>query len=365
MEQMKSEKDRRRLSLEELAERGELDVSQLTKDQLFELEQAKKSPGRKAWDMAVTLFPIAACGIALLEYWFVPNRYDNKNPLRYVVFLLIPTAIYYICWIRARIIYAKGDKQPYWKLLHQAPHYTAIFLFLAIFDYLTLKTGKLMYPFIPWVNDIINAAIGDWRMVLKSSLFSVRLLLLGYGWGVFVGLITGVTCGYSERVRYWINPIIKLLGPIPVATWLPLIMLLFPSLFSGSVFIVALGTWFAVSIATITGISNIDRAYFDAARILGASERQLIFRVAIPNALPNILQGMTQGMSSACIGLMVAEMMGVEAGLGWYITWSKAWAMYNRMFVAIILICIIFNVVAKTLEVIKKRALRWQVGVTK
>ena len=70
-------------------------------------------------------------------------------------------------------------------------------------------------------------------------------------------------------------------------------------------------------------------------------------------------------MSSACISLMIAEMMGVEAGLGWYITWAKAWAAYNKMFAAIITICVIFNAVTKILDVIKKHVLRWQIGVVK
>ena len=70
-------------------------------------------------------------------------------------------------------------------------------------------------------------------------------------------------------------------------------------------------------------------------------------------------------MSSACVSLMIAEMMGVEAGLGWYITWAKAWASYNKMFAAIVIICITFNVVTKILDVIKKYLLRWQIGVTK
>ena len=50
----------------------------------------------------------------------------------------------------------------------------------------------------------------------------------------------------------------------------------------------------------MTGIANVDKEYFDAARTLGATSRQLVFRVAIPRAMPSILQGCTQAMSSCC-----------------------------------------------------------------
>ena len=92
-------------------------------------------------------------------------------------------------------------------------------------------------------------------------------------------------------------------------------MVVATSLFKGAVFIIALGSWFAVTVASMTGISNVDKDFFEAARTLGASSRQLVFRVAIPHAMPSILQGCTQAMSSACVAIMIAEMMGVKAGL--------------------------------------------------
>lgn len=337
----------------------------LTKAQLLELEQREKTRREKILDLLISLLPVLCSAVAVLEYLLVPNRYANSNPQRYLWLLLIPTALYLLRWIAAMAGYLRGNKAKFWKIRYRAPLYGAIFLFLAFFDYVTLKTGMLLYPFIPWVNDIINVVILDYKLLIKSILFTLRLLFLGYFSGVAAGLITGIACGYSAKVQYWISPIIKVLGPIPTATWLPLIMLLFPSLFSGSVFIVGLGAWFAVTVATMTGIMNIDRSYFDAARTLGATDRQLVLKIAIPHAMPNILQGMTQGMSSACVSLMIAEMMGVEAGLGWYITWAKAWAAYNKMFAAIIVICIVFNAVTKCLDLVKRRALRWQTGVVK
>lgn len=334
----------------------------LTKDTLIELEQKEKSFAGRLLDLLIILAPLMCCAAALLEYLLLPNKRENAYLYRYIILLSIPALVYMACLLMSLVRYHRGDKQLYWKMLYKAPLYSAIYLFLMMLDWLTLKTGKLMYPFIPWVNDIINAVFADWPTLFKSSLYSLRLLLVGYFCGVVTGLLTGIVCGYNKKIRYWVEPIMKVLGPIPPVTWLPLIMLLSKTPFGGSVFIIALGTWFSVTAASMTGISNVDRAYFEAARILGANRRQLIFRVAIPAAMPSILQGMTQGMSSACISLMVAEMMGVEAGLGWYINWVKGWAMYNRMFAAIVVLCIIFNAVTRALDAFKKRALRWQTG---
>lgn len=46
-------------------------------------------------------------------------------------------------------------------------------------------------------------------------------------------------------------------------------------------------------------------------------------------------------------------------------TWAKSWASYDKMFAALFVICFIFTIVTKTLALIKKRVLRWQIGVVK
>ncbi len=259
----------------------------------------------------------------------------------------------------------RGNKNILEKCRYRALLFSALFLLLAGYDYLTLKTGVLTQPFVPCMNYILNIAWDDKAYLIESTLHTLRLLFLGYFIGVSLGLVTGITCGYSKKVRYWIDPIIKFLGPIPTSTWIPIIMVVSTSLFGGAVFIIALGSWFAVTVASMTGISNVDKDFFEAARTLGAKERQLVFRVAIPHAMPSILQGCTQAMSSACTAIMVAEMMGVKAGLGWYMTWAKSWASYDKMFAALFVICFIFTVVTKILDLIKRRVLRWQNGVVK
>ena len=335
----------------------------LAKEELKKLESKEKTKIDRLLEWVLSILPILSFLIAICEYLLIKDKYQNDFKYRYVIFLTTIIFIYLIFLIKDSYLYiVKKDDTSFTKLISKAPWLTVIFLFLSIFDYLTLKTGILMYPFIPWVNDIINITIEDHKNLTISTLYSLRLLFLGYFFGVITGLITGIFCGYSKKVKYWINPILKILGPIPTATWIPLIMIISSSLFGGAIFIISLGVWFAVSVATMTGISNVDESYYEVANTLGASDRELIFKVAIPYAMPNILQGMTQGMSSACISLMVAEMLGVKAGLGWYITWSQAWASYNKMFAAIIIICIVFNIVSKVLESIKKYLLSWQVG---
>lgn len=307
---------------------------------------------------AIILSPVMMGLIAMAEYLWLPNFESAASSNTYTYFLLILMTL----WCSACVA-SLFKASVLAKVRYKAPFYTFVFVLLIIYDYLTLKTGRLMPPYFPSTDMILSSAIDDGAYILSCAYNSLKLLFTGYGIGAILGIITGILCGYNKKINYWIAPFLKLLGAIPSITWLPIVLVLAGSLFQGSVFVIALGVWFALTIASMTGINNIDKSYYEAAKTLGARNHQLILRIAIPCALPNIFQGLIQGMSSACTALLVAEMIGVESGLGWYITWKKSWAQFANMYAAIILICIIFIVVNCLLELIKKRVLRWQQGI--
>ncbi len=353
---------RNKPSMEQMAQ-----LDKLTRQQLRELEERQKSPLRKLLDKLLILLPFACGGVAAAEYLMLPDNSPNNKPMTYLGLLIVLMVAYLLYNLYAgwKKFGPSKDKSVYDKLLYRAPLFAALFLLLAAYDYLTLKTGILTQPFVPCMNYILNIAWTDRAYLIECTLHTLKLLFMGYFIGVFLGLITGICCGYFERIRYWVTPIIKFLGPIPTSTWIPIIMVVAASLYSGAVFIIALGSWFAVTVASMNGIQNVDKDYFEAAKTLGATERQLVFKVAIPHAMPSILSGCTQAMSSACTAIMIAEMMGVKAGLGWYMTWAKSWASYDKMFAALFVICFIFTVVTKGLDMIKRRVLRWQIGAVK
>ena len=334
-------------------------LSHLTRERLAEIESRPRTPLRVFMDYTVCLMPVIFGLLALAEYLYVPNVKGASSTSTYTYFLAIlitAAGIYFVMSFFSRKIFLV--------LRYKAPFYAFIFVLLMVYDYLTLKTGKLVLPYFTWADEILNAMIDDRDYLLDCALNSLKLLFTGYLSGALLGLVTGVACGCSKTADYWISPFMKLVGAIPSPTWIPIVMVIASTLFSGAVFIIALGVWYSLTIATMTGIRNIDRSYYDAAKTLGASPLRLVLNVAVPFAVPNILQGLTQGMSSACMALITAEMVGVESGLGWYVSWQKSWAQYGKMYAAIVVLCIVFVAVNWGLNAVKRRLLRWQEGRT-
>ena len=323
----------------------------LTAKDLEKLESGDEKPS------IIRLFiPLIFAVLAILEFKYVNNYDPNIEITRlYPTFLMILGGIYLIfLLLSSKVEKVRDTLNFYW------PLYTAIFVIFIVFDLLTLKFNILQLPYFPWLDKVFNSMAADKSYLLESVISSLKLLFTGYIIGGLLGVITGILAGYFEKVNYWIDPILKLLGPIPTTTWLPLVMVLAINLFQGAVFIIALGVWFQVSLATITGIRNVDPAFYEAARTLGATNKDMVRRIAIPSAMPNIFQGLVSAMSAACNALIVAEMMGVESGRGWYITWKSSWADYTAMYGAIILLAVTFVVVNILIKKLSDSVLVWK-----
>jgi len=307
------------------------------------------------------VFPVVTFAIALLLHRVLPDAGNVlTRPSAYPAFLTI-LILLYLFWVAVTLFVPKLSNG----LLQRAPIFAAIFLVLALWDLVTLKLRLIPLPFFPEPGRVLAVYLDDWGMLGTSLLHSLRLQFTGYFLGAAFGLLAGIGMGWSKKVGYWFTPLVKMLGPIPATAWIPVALTIFPTSFSASVFLVALAVWFPVTIMSSSGIAGVPNAYFDVARTLGADNRFLIFKVAIPAALPLIFIGLFMGLTTSFLALIVAEMLGVKAGLGWYISWAQSWAEYDKVYAVLIIISLVFSNLITILFEVRDRVLIWQKGVVK
>lgn len=238
-------------------------------------------------------------------------------------------------------------------------------IIVALINLITAKLALLPVIFFPSYDNILAVFAEQTPLLLKCIGFSFRLLILGVIFGISSGFVTGVFLGFSKKVHYWLNPYIKLIGPIPATAWIPLVLTTFPTPFGASVFIIALSVWFPVQLMTSSGIQNTNKVYFEVGRTLGAGTFFQIFRIAVPAALPSIFQGTFNGICAAFIALMTAEMFGAKYGIGWYISYQKAMMMYSGVYAGLIIIAVFCTVIITLLFRLRGKLLGWQKGLIK
>jgi NitT/TauT family transport system permease protein len=251
------------------------------------------------------------------------------------------------------------------RLQRLSPWLFVLALFLATWEVVTAKLGLLPLPFFPPPQAIVEVVIDDWGRLAAGIFASARLLATGYFLGAAVGFVTGVAIGWSRLAGYWIPPVLRFIGPLPATAWLPLAFFVFPSSFSASIFLIALATGFPVTVLTWSGVAGVNSAYYDIARTLGATQRFLVLKVAVPAAMPHVFVGLFMGLGNSFAVLVVAEMLGVKAGLGWYLQWAQGWAAYANMYAALLLMAFLCSGLITLLFRLRDRLLSWQKGLVR
>ncbi len=214
-----------------------------------------------------------------------------------------------------------------------------------------------------------------------NVLVSLTRVLLGYIVGVFIAIPLGLLMGYKARVYNLFNNFINIFRPIPPLAWVPLVLAWFGVASFSTVFkieggelqaflnnfkfsmmfIIGLGTFFPVLTNTIFAVRTVPKTLVESAKVLGASERDIFFKILLPASAPTIITGLRTGLGIAWSCLVSAEMLpGSLSGVGYLIT--HAYELGRTDLVITGMICI--GAVGASLDgiyrIVEKKYFSWQ-----
>ncbi|MCM1523165.1 MAG: ABC transporter permease subunit [Ruminococcus sp.] len=314
--------------------------------------------------IAVLILSLAAAEAVALGLPDSPKHQAAKHPY-FAWLLLIITAVYFAAAAAGYIGGRKKRSVPEENIFYRAPFLAGVILVMNILNITTAKTALLPVLYFPTLDRVFGTLFEDYELIGKCVRYSAGILLSGVFGGLIVGFFMGVGVGFSKRMAYWINPVVRILGPIPSTAWIPILLVAFPTARAASAFIIGISVWFPTVVLTSSGISNVKNSYFEVASTLGASKLQQIVRVGVPAASPSIFLGLFNGICASFIALMTAEMIGAKYGIGWYVNWQKEMMAYANVYAGLIVIAVLFYIVITVLFKIRDKALLWQKGVIK
>ena len=178
---------------------------------------------------------------------------------------------------------------------------------------------KLWPPYLFPSPEQVLEALGEGfnnKTLLFGIGISLRRLFIGYGISIFFGILIGILIGKYKILDETVGGFFVGLQTLPSICWLPLAILWFGLNEAAITFVVVMGSLLAVSIATDSGVKNIQPLYLRAGRNMGAKGKDLFLHVVLPAAFPSILTGLKQGWSFAWRSLMAGEILFVSLGLG-------------------------------------------------
>jgi NitT/TauT family transport system permease protein len=198
--------------------------------------------------------------------------------------------------------------------------------------------------------------LGD-AQFLQNAGATLYRLFVGFGIAVVLGVGIGILAAGSRTVAALMQPVIRVLAPVPKIALYPALVLMFGFDHSSKIALVVADALFPILLATYQGAIAVDPKLVWSARAAGASQTRCLFTIVLTAALPSILTGARIGLIIACIVVFLAEMILSTDGLGQLLVRAARNFQTVDMFVPIIAISMLGLLLNAAFNMLSKRLL--------
>ncbi len=221
-------------------------------------------------------------------------------------------------------------------------------LFFMVFTYSYIE---------PWVYSVWPEEIG---MVASYSLPKltfefINVCILSGLFSIIAGVLSGLFCftSFGKNFRIIVEKLSMIIRTIPTMALLLFFITISGTGVKSAIFVLVIQSILPITFAVISGLDNIPKSYIEAARGLGMTHLQLLFKVMLPMALPVIISGIRIAII-ICIGAATLAFNTGAGGLGLLI--QTGLSTYNTIFIieGTIPICLIAIISDKLLLKIEK-----------
>lgn len=209
----------------------------------------------------------------------------------------------------------------------------------------------------PWVYSMWPEEIG---MVASYSLPKltfefINVCILSGLFSIIAGVLSGLFCftSFGKDFRIIVEKLSIIIRTIPTMALLLFFITISGTGIKSAIFVLVIQSILPITFAVISGLDNIPKTYIEAARGLGMTHLQLLFKVMLPMALPVIISGIRIAII-ICIGAATLAFNTGAGGLGLLI--QTGLSTYNTIFIieGTIPICLIAIISDKLLLKIEK-----------
>jgi ABC-type nitrate/sulfonate/bicarbonate transport system permease component len=157
----------------------------------------------------------------------------------------------------------------------------------------------------------------------SNTLPTLRATLLGFALSLVVGFVLAVVIDSWQAARRALMPVLITTQTLPIVAIAPLMILWFGFGLTPKVLLVALVTFFPLTIAFAEGFAASDPEAEALLRSMGASRARIFRSVRFPTSMPFFFAGLRIAITYAVVAAIFAEYAGASEGLGIYMQNAK------------------------------------------
>lgn len=198
--------------------------------------------------------------------------------------------------------------------------------------------GWIRASVLPSPKKVFESAISLWEKGIfqLDLLASISRIVKGFLVGAVLGILAGLFIGILPRLDKLTKVVIAVFRPVPIIAWIPIFILWIGIGEELKVTVIALGTFWALLLNTISGIKGVDPKLLELSKMLGKSRFETIRYIILPNAYSFIFTGIRFAIGAALGYVITAEMIAASEGIGYRMMFARNMAQPGIMFVGII-----------------------------
>jgi sulfonate transport system permease protein len=234
-------------------------------------------------------------------------------------------------------------------------------LFLAAWEWGS-RAGALDAFFFSRPSDV---AARVWQWIATGAIWPHLMTTfleatLSFTIGGLFGVVFGFALARSPFLAAVFDPYIRIANALPRVVLAPIFLLWFGLGIWSKVALGVTVVFFVVFFNTFRGVREVDRVIVDNARMLGATERQLIRHVLIPSALTWIFSSLHVSIGLAIIAVVVGEYLGASRGIGYMIAQAEGVFDTTGVFAGITVLSAGVLVVGVAVDRLERHLLQWK-----
>lgn len=212
----------------------------------------------------------------------------------------------------------------------------------------------------------LSAVMRAWVRLLRdgdlavNGLSSLGNLVAGLALGIVVGVALGVSMAWYRPLEILINPLIRVLYPLPRSALIPVMILWFGLGAASKIAAVFLGCLLPVVIGAFNGARGVEQVLIWSALAAGAKRREVLWEVVLPAAMPEILAGIRNALALSFILLVAAELLISQRGMGYLISSFGEGGAYDAMFAGVVTVSAVGFFADRLYLLLMGLALRWR-----
>lgn len=187
--------------------------------------------------------------------------------------------------------------------------------------------------------------------------------LMAFVIGTVSGLFVGLWLARSPTAAAVLDPFIKGLNSTPRVILAPIFAVWFGL---GPASKIALGVtlvFFIVFFNVYQGVREVNPTVLASARMLGATNRQLMRTVYIPSAMSWVFSSLHTSVGMAFVAAVIGEYLGSAEGVGYLILQAETTFDMNTVMAGILVLTAFALVIDRAVTELERRFMRWQPAV--